>query len=110
MFYTSTRKKLEEITATKAILQGISEDGGLFVPKTLPTMDFKLEEMLDWDYQEIAYRVIRLFFEDMKRRIEANADKTTPEKLLNLAKLSQAQELKELKELSLPTVAEELRQ
>ena len=46
----------------------------------------------------------------MKRRIEANADKTTPEKLLNLAKLSQAQELKELKELSLPTVAEELRQ
>ena len=28
-----------------------------------------------------------LFFGDMKRRIEANADKTTPEKLLNLVKL-----------------------
>lgn len=66
MFYTSTRKQLEQITATKAILQGISEDGGLFVPTALPKMDFKLEEMLDWNYQEIAYRVIRLFFEDMK--------------------------------------------
>ena len=66
MFYTSTRKKLEEITATKAILQGISEDGGLFVPTALPKIDFKLEEMLDWNYQELAYRVIRLFCEDMK--------------------------------------------
>ena len=66
MFYTSTRKKLEEITATKAILQGISEDGGLFVPVKLPKIDFHLEEMLDWNYQELAYRVIRLFFEDIK--------------------------------------------
>ena len=28
---------------------------------------------------------VTIFFVDMKRRIEANADKTTPEKLLNLA-------------------------
>ena len=66
MFYTSTRKQLEGITATKAILQGISEEGGLFIPQVLPKIDFKLEEMLDWNYQELAYRVIRLFFEDIK--------------------------------------------
>ncbi len=54
------------MTATKAILQGISEEGGLFVPTTLPKMDFSLEELVTWDYKELAYRVIRLFFDDIK--------------------------------------------
>ena len=66
MHYTSTRKKLENVTSTKAILQGISEEGGLFVPKALPQMDFTLEELATWDYREVAYRVIKLFFEDIK--------------------------------------------
>lgn len=66
MLYTSTRKTLEDITSTKAILQGISEEGGLFVPIELPKMDFTLEELANWGYQEVAYHVIKLFFEDIK--------------------------------------------
>ncbi|PHV71950.1 threonine synthase [Sporanaerobium hydrogeniformans] len=66
MFYTSTRSFIDNMTATKAILQGISEEGGLFVPTRLPQIDFSLEELLNWDYKELAYRVIRLFFDDMK--------------------------------------------
>lgn len=66
MLYTSTRKKLENITSTKAILQGISEEGGLFIPTELPKMDFTLDELSKWGYQELAYRVIKLFFEDIK--------------------------------------------
>ncbi|MGL4344839.1 MAG: threonine synthase [Cellulosilyticaceae bacterium] len=62
--YTSTRSHLQGITAKQAILQGISEDGGLFVPEKLPVMDFVLEEMMTWDYKKLAYRVMRLFFED----------------------------------------------
>ncbi len=65
-FYTSTRKKLDNVTATQAILQGLSEEGGLFVPTHIPQMDFKLEDVLNWEYRELAYRVIRLFFEDIK--------------------------------------------
>ena len=65
-FYTSTRKHLTDITAAKAILQGISEEGGLFVPASIPTIDFKLEEALAWDYKELAYRVIKLFFDDIE--------------------------------------------
>ena len=42
MLYTSTRQKLEHITATQAILQGISNEGGLFVPSTMPNIDFDL--------------------------------------------------------------------
>ncbi|MDF2614958.1 MAG: threonine synthase [Clostridia bacterium] len=66
--YTSTRKKLENITATQAILQGISEEGGLFVPVSIPKIDFNLEEANSWDYKELAYRVIKLFFEDIEEK------------------------------------------
>ena len=80
MLYTSTRQKLDNITATKAILQGISSEGGLFVPTVLPKMDFTVEELGKWSYQEIAYRVMRLFFdeikeEDLKHCIESAYDK-----------------------------------
>lgn len=66
MLYTSTRQKLNDVTPTKAILQGISEDGGLFVPCEMPKMDFTLEELSTWSYKETAYRVMRLFFDEMK--------------------------------------------
>lgn len=36
MKYQSTRNKNTEVTASEAILRGISEDGGLFVPKEFP--------------------------------------------------------------------------
>ncbi len=64
--YTSTRRKLENVTATQAILKGLSDEGGLFIPTEIPSIDFKLEEVLAWDYKELAYRVIKLFFEDIE--------------------------------------------
>ena len=66
MLYTSTRQKLNQITATKAILQGISEEGGLFVPTSMPKMDFRLDELAKWSYQEVAYRIMHLFFDEIK--------------------------------------------
>lgn len=62
--YTSTRRHLQGVTSKQAILQGISEEGGLFVPEKLPIIDFTFAEMMTWSYQELAYRVMRLFFED----------------------------------------------
>ena len=64
--YTSTRKKMKAVDATWAILQGISEEGGLFVPNVIPTMDFELEELKTFTYTQLAYRVMRLFFPDIK--------------------------------------------
>lgn len=66
LHYQSTRSSAVTMDATQAILQGISKDGGLFVPETIQKMDFTLEESKDWSYQEMAFRVMRLFFEDMK--------------------------------------------
>ena len=36
MKYTSTRNNAVSVDAAKAISQGISEDGGLFVPMSFP--------------------------------------------------------------------------
>ncbi len=66
-FYTSTRGQISGVTSTKAILKGISEDGGLFVPVTLPEIDFALEEIPKFSYKELAYEVMKLFFNDIKK-------------------------------------------
>ena len=42
MFYTSTRDKSIKVTASQAIAQGISEEGGLFVPCELPVKQLLL--------------------------------------------------------------------
>lgn len=66
MLYTSTRKNLEQLTSTKAILKGISSDGGLFVPTAFPKITFDIKELANWSYQEVAYEVMKLFFDDIK--------------------------------------------
>ncbi|MBP3703967.1 MAG: threonine synthase, partial [Clostridia bacterium] len=48
MMYTSTRNPALHVSAAQAIAQGISEEGGLFVPESFPAA--KLQEMLDLDY------------------------------------------------------------
>lgn len=64
--YQSTRNQNVAKTGTEAILQGISKEGGLFVPRNIPEIDFELSEILHFDYQTLAYRVMRLFFDDIK--------------------------------------------
>ena len=39
MYYKSTRNNALRFTASEAILKGLSDDGGLFVPEKLPVLD-----------------------------------------------------------------------
>ena len=39
MLYNSTRNKGVSVSSAKAINDGISKDGGLFVPETLPQLN-----------------------------------------------------------------------
>ncbi|MBQ7266116.1 MAG: threonine synthase [Firmicutes bacterium] len=64
IMYKSTRGSEKKVTASMAIVQGIAEDGGLFVPESIPAIDFTLEESLSYDYRELAYRVLRLLLTD----------------------------------------------
>lgn len=62
--YNSTRSKEHPVTASQAILKGLSDDGGLFVPDRIPALDKSLEELSRMTYQEVAYEVMKLFFDD----------------------------------------------
>lgn len=77
MLYVSTRNDKEKVTASQAILKGLAEDGGLFVPEEIPALDVSMEKLAGMTYQETAYEVMKLFLtdfteEELKRCI-ANA-------------------------------------
>ncbi|HJA92926.1 MAG TPA: threonine synthase [Candidatus Eisenbergiella merdipullorum] len=63
LLYKSTRSG-RTASASEAILKGLSEDGGLFVPETIPALDKAPEELGKMSYQEVAYEVMKLFLTD----------------------------------------------
>jgi threonine synthase len=55
MLYESTRNNNIKIPSAKAIVKGISEEGGLFVPSSLPALsESELENMKNMSYSERA--------------------------------------------------------
>ena len=64
IMYRSTRGTGKEITASEAILKGLSGDGGLFVPTQIPQLAVPVEKLAEMSYQELAYEVMRLFLTD----------------------------------------------
>lgn len=65
MFYTSTRDKSIKVTASQAIAQGISEEGGLFVPCELPQFSIEdIEKMVSMSYIDRAKTVLKEFLTD----------------------------------------------
>mgnify|MGYP003302687099 CR=1 FL=1 len=64
LLYKSTRGGEEAVTASKAILQGLACDGGLFVPELIPKLDLTMEQLAGMSYQETAYEVMKLFLTD----------------------------------------------
>lgn len=61
--YRSTRSDTC-VSASEAVLQGLSADGGLFVPTYIPKLRKPLEELSKLSYQELAYEVMRDFLPD----------------------------------------------
>lgn len=64
MLYKSTRGGGSLVTASQAIIKGIAEDGGLFVPTDFPKIDKPLDELMKMTYQEIAFYVMKKFLTD----------------------------------------------
>ena len=65
ILYRSTRGNGETVTASQAILQGLSPDGGLFVPTQIPKFTKSLRELSQLSYQELAYQVMSSFLTDL---------------------------------------------
>ena len=64
VLYNSTRSKGTPVKASEAILKGLSDDGGLFVPDHIPALDKSLKELSEMTYQQVAYEVMKLFLTD----------------------------------------------
>ena len=64
VFYNSTRSNSAPVKASQAILKGLSDDGGLFVPDHIPALDKSLQELSGLSYKEVAYEVMKLFLTD----------------------------------------------
>ena len=92
LLYKSTRDAEKTVTASQAILKGMADDGGLFVPVSIP----KLGELKEMTYQEIAYTVMKEFLtdfteEELKSCIaKAYDSKFDTEEIAPLAKVEDA--------------------
>ena len=64
VLYSSTRGGGGKIKASQAILKGLADDGGLFVPDSLPKFDKSFAEFSAMDYRETAYNVMKLLLTD----------------------------------------------
>ena len=65
MKYNSTRNKNTVVSAAQAIAQGISEEGGLFVPQSLPSYSLEdIKALAAEDYRGRAKRIFADFLSD----------------------------------------------
>ena len=64
VMYSSTRNADVKYRASEAILKGLADDGGLFVPDSIPALDVSMDELAKMSYQETAYEVMKLFLSD----------------------------------------------
>lgn len=62
MKYISTRGNAPELSFAEAMLTGLARDGGLYVPKKIPTLSQEdIAAMAGQSYEEIAFRVMKPF-------------------------------------------------
>ena len=65
MNYYSTNNKSEKVTFRSAILKGLAEDKGLFMPETIPTLGSGfINNLKDLTFQEISLKVASQFIEN----------------------------------------------
>ena len=64
VLYNSTRGGEKGVSASQAILKGLACDGGLFVPNAIPVMEGNLSDWKELSYKELAYEVMKLYFDD----------------------------------------------
>lgn len=64
VLYKSTRGDGTTFTASQAILKGLADDGGLFIPLEIPKLDVPMEQLSNMTYQEVAYEVMSRFLTD----------------------------------------------
>ncbi len=65
MKYFSTRDKILDLTFKEIFFKGLSQDGGLFLPKNIPVISSSdLKRFSNYNFQEMSYQIFSLFVGD----------------------------------------------
>lgn len=64
MDFKSTRDENNIVSPSMAILQGLAQDGGLFVPVSFPKLEKDLETLGRMTYQELAFEIMSAYLDD----------------------------------------------
>ncbi len=66
MQYLSTRGGIDPIPFTKAVMMGLSVDGGLILPRTIPRIGADtFNSWLELSYEELAFEIMSRFIDDI---------------------------------------------
>lgn len=72
--FNSTRDKNNKLSASKAIIKGLSSDGGLFVPSNLNNIKFNYKDFINKSYNDIAKVILGQFLDFSKEQIDYCVD------------------------------------
>lgn len=75
MQFFSTRDQNRKVTSSEAIAQGLSNEGGLFVPESFPQVDVKA--LCELDYPAMAAAVIKEYLTDYSQDFLTEAARKT---------------------------------
>ena len=75
MQFFSTRDQNRKVTSSQAIAQGLSDEGGLFVPESFPQVDAKA--LCGLDYPALAAAVVREYLTDYDPAFLTEATRST---------------------------------
>lgn len=64
MLFNSTRGEHRGVFSAEAIINGLAQDGGLYVPEKFPDLGDRLHNFKELNYQELAFEIIKEFFDD----------------------------------------------
>ena len=91
MIYQSTRGSKNCVTSTNAVLNGIAEDGGLYMPKDLDYSKFNWKELIGLTTLEMASKILGFFLDDFENPFDiisrAYMDKFDTEELTPVKKV-----------------------
>ena len=95
MLYYSTRNKNNRVTASKAILTGISQEGGLFVPERIPQLSKNdIDALRSINYKGRAKYILKMYLSDftdeeisycVEGAYTGTFDNENPAKLVNIS-------------------------
>ena len=69
MDFISTRNSRRVVSGAEAVVKGLSDEGGLFVPAFFPSVtEEELDKMLDMSYPERAAFIIGKYLPELDRK------------------------------------------